>query len=249
MHAGRIEVGVDAAGAPALRAIMAGGTPVDGARENRQARGDAGDLNLVASHLDHALVAARRGRRQKLSVGRILDAFLGSEDADQFFGFVVVGRQLFVGDGPIEALAIAAVGLEIVRPHAQRDAAVMVGAAAQHARAPPHKVGTCRIGVGLARHLPTAQQRGVEIAERLLLSARRAMRRVVGPLKHLGLLGSVVPSAGFQHADLGAGQRQDVRGNAAARPGTDHHYVVCFGSCFNLRHSDYFTPSVMLRRK
>src|ERR1039458_10184168 len=62
VHAGRIEVGVDAAGAPALRAVMAGGPPVDRARENRQARRDARNLYLVASQLHQPLVAARRGR-------------------------------------------------------------------------------------------------------------------------------------------------------------------------------------------
>ena len=72
------------------------------------------------------------------------------------------------------------------------------------------------------------------------------MRRVVRPLEHVRLLGAIVPSAGLQHADLGAGQRQDVSGNAATGSGADYDYVVCFGSCLRLRHSHYFTPVVRL---
>ena len=165
MHTRRVEVGVDAAGAAALRAVMAGGAPVDGPREDRQARRDAWNTHLVASQLHDPLVAARRGRRQKLPVGGVLEAFRRAENADQFFRFVVVGRQVVVRDRPIEAAAVPAVRLEVVGTHAQGDAAVMIGAATQHARAPPHPLGTGGIGVGFARHVPAAEQSRVEIAE------------------------------------------------------------------------------------
>ena len=36
------------------------------------------------------------------------------KDADQLLGLVVIGRQIVVGNGPVEALAVAAVRLEIV---------------------------------------------------------------------------------------------------------------------------------------
>ena len=44
MDAGRIEVGVDAAGAAALRAIVTSGAAVDGLSKDGEARRDAGDL-------------------------------------------------------------------------------------------------------------------------------------------------------------------------------------------------------------
>ena len=50
----------------------------------------------VARALDDPLVAARRGRRQELAVGRVLQALVGAEDADQFLGLVVVRRQVVV---------------------------------------------------------------------------------------------------------------------------------------------------------
>jgi hypothetical protein len=33
-----------------------------------------------------------------------------------------------------------------------------------------------------------------------------------------------------------------VRGDAAAGSGADYDHIVCFGSCLDLRHADYFTP-------
>ena len=235
VHAGRGEVGVDRAGAAALGAIVAGGAAVERLGQNREARRDAGNLELVADPLDDALVGARRGRGLEASVGRIFQAFLRAEDADQFLGLVVVGRKVVVGDGPVEALAVAAVGLEIVGAHAQRDAAVVIGAAAQHARAVPHELAAGRGGVGLAGDLPAADQGGVVVAEGLLLGAGGAMRSVVVPLEHVALLGGVVIAAGFQHADLGAGQREHVGGDAAAGSGANDDHVVRFRTGFDLR--------------
>src|SRR5262249_41372587 len=122
VHAGRRKVGIHSTGAPALGAIVAGGPAVVGPGQNRQARGDAGNLQFVGDFLDDLLVRARRGRRQELSVGRVFQTLVAAEYTDQFLRLVVVGREIFVGDGPIEALAVAAVGLEVVRAHAERDA-------------------------------------------------------------------------------------------------------------------------------
>ena len=153
-----------------------------------------------------------------------------AEDADEFFGFVVVGREVIIGDGPIEALAVAAVGLEVIGTHAEGDAAIVIGAASQHAAAPPAEVTAGRGGVGLTFDCPTSGQSGVEIAEGLLFAGSAAMRGLIGPLKHLGLLGAIKPAAGFEHADLGSSERENVRGDAAAGSRANDHYVVCFVS-------------------
>ncbi len=81
--------------------------------------GMQGIFNSSDAALIILLVAARRGRRLKLAVRRVLDSFLRSKDADQFFGFVVIRREIFITDGPIETLAVATVRLEVVRAHPQ----------------------------------------------------------------------------------------------------------------------------------
>src|SRR6185312_4406570 len=48
--------------ATAVAAVVAGGPAVVGLREDRQARGDAGDVELVARPLHQALVGTRSGR-------------------------------------------------------------------------------------------------------------------------------------------------------------------------------------------
>src|SRR5450756_2080014 len=156
--AGGSEVGVDRAGAPALGAIVAGGPAVERPGEDGEARGDAGNLELVGDLLDDALVSARRGRGLEAPVGGVFQAFLAAEDADQFLGLVVVGRQVVVGDGPVTAFSIAGVGLEIVGAHAEGDAAVVVGAPAQHARAIPPEFAAGASRVGFAGDLPAADQ-------------------------------------------------------------------------------------------
>ena len=194
-----------------------------------------GILSLSETFLMMCSWARGAGAGWKLAVRRILQAFLRAEDADQFLGLVVVGRQVVVGDGPVEAFAVAAVRLEIVGAHAQRDAAVVVGAAAQHARAIPHELAARRAGVGFAGDLPAAHQRGVVVTEGLLLGAGGAMRSVVVPLEHVALLGRVVVGAGFQHADFGAGEREHVRGDAAARSGAHYDDIIRFRTGFDLR--------------
>ena len=106
---GELKLAFTPQAAATLRAVVASGPPVQGLGQDRQTRRDTGNSQLVASDLDDALIAARRGRRLKLTVGRVFEALLGSEDADQFFGFVVVGREILVADGPIETFAVAAV--------------------------------------------------------------------------------------------------------------------------------------------
>jgi len=57
-----VKIGVYAAAAAALRAIMASRPAIERARENRQAGRDAGNFQLAAYALNQLLAGARRGR-------------------------------------------------------------------------------------------------------------------------------------------------------------------------------------------
>src|SRR6185436_5734148 len=92
-----------------------------------------GDAELLRALLDQQVADARLRRRQQhagRAVGRVLQALVRTVHADQHLHFVVVGREIVVTDGPVEAQAIARVWLEVVGTIAQRDAAPVVGAAA-----------------------------------------------------------------------------------------------------------------------
>ena len=208
---------------------MARRTPVQRARQDGETRRNTGNTKLLASLLDHQLVAAGLGRWQELAVGR-------PEHADQLFGLVVVRRQVVVSDRPVEPLAVAAVGFEVVRTHAQRDASPVVGAPAEHARPPPHPLVARRCRVRLAAHLPATVHGGVKIAERFVRRPGSAVRRVVVPLHHLGLFGRVVPAPGLEHKALGAGAGQHVSGHPSAGSGADDHSVINFGAWYYLWH-------------
>jgi len=60
------------------------------------------------------------------------------------------------------------------------------------------------------------------------------MRSLIRPLKHVRLLGSIEPAAGFEHADFRACLCQYVRGHSAAGARTHNHYVVRFFSVHDL---------------
>jgi len=183
---------------------------------------------LVGDSLNDALVGARRGGRLEAPVRSIFQPLLCTENADQLLRLVVVGRQVVVGNRPVEAFAVAAVRLEIVRTHAKRDAAVVIGAPAQHARPVPHELAARGARVRFARHLPAAHQRGVVVAEGLFLRAGGAMRSVVVPLEHVALFGRIVIAPGLQHADFGAGKRQHVGRDSPARSRSHNDHIAPF---------------------
>src|SRR5689334_16921311 len=99
--------------------------------------------------LDGLFVAARCGWRLKFPIRSVLEPLRRAENSDQLLGFVVVRSKIFVRDGPVEPFSVPAIGLEIVRPHAQRNAAVVIGATAQHSGAPPLPIGAGRVYIGL----------------------------------------------------------------------------------------------------
>ncbi len=104
----------------------------------------------------------------------------------------------------------------------------MIGASAEHAGAPPDPIGTRGVGVGLAGNFPAADERSIESAPFVHAVAGSAMRDLIGPGEHFGLLGAIEPLAGFEQADLGAGVGEDLRGDTAAGPGAHYDDVVGF---------------------
>src|SRR5262249_31683185 len=129
----------------------------------------------------------RLGRREKDSVRSAGNVFFGAEDADIGFGFVVVGREIFVRDGPIVAEAVACVGLEIDWREAEGYAAPVVGAATDNARAEPFELRTGSGSVRLALDLPgtVGCEKFAEVSTRLPADAGAAMRKLVRPREHL----------------------------------------------------------------
>ncbi len=101
----------------------------------------------------------------------------------------------------------------------------MVGAAAEHAGAPPDELAARRGGVGLALDLPAADAR-VPLAERPFGRRGAAPRGLVRPLEHGRVLRVVPHAAGLEHDDVRAGLGQDLRGHAAAGAGADDAHVV-----------------------
>src|SRR5207247_3496497 len=104
---------------------------------------------------------------KEYSVLFFIDVFDGAENADQPVDLFVVRLEVVVADRPVVAEAIEALAFEIVGSEAQRDAAPVVRAAAEHARAEPLKVLAGRGGVGLPLERPPAERCG-EPAERPL---------------------------------------------------------------------------------
>ena len=181
----------------------------------------------------HQVIADQgRGRRQQTArrgIWRVLESFGGAVHADEPLDFVVVRRHVLVGDGPVDPQAVAAVRLEIVGPVAQRDAAPVVGAAAEHARAPPGEAAV-RIVRGLhvrfAGDRPAAIDRGVVESERLFRRRGAAQRRLIRRLKHRGFLFGHVVAPRFQHEHLDAFHAQGIGGLSARGARADDDDVV-----------------------
>ena len=217
-------------------------------RKHGAMRRDDGNSELLRVLADQQLAGARLRRRQQHAgrgVRRVLHAVVVAVHADQHFDFVVVRRNVFVVDRPVDPEPVARVRLEIVRTVAQRDAAPVVGAAAEHARAPPPEALVLvfrGVRIRLARDLPAALDGGIVEAEFLVGRRRAAQRRLVGRVEHRRLgLGHVV-AARFEHQDLRAVHRERVGRLAARCAGADDDHVVLLlqGIGFEHRHDGYF---------
>src|SRR5207247_7014509 len=82
-HIRRGEIRVRLATAIALPAVVTRRTFIEWAREDRQTRRNAGDVQPARGLLHQQLVAAWLWGRQKQTVGRVGDVFLGAEHPPQ----------------------------------------------------------------------------------------------------------------------------------------------------------------------
>src|SRR5206468_5548584 len=130
--------------------------------------------------------AARTRRWKKDAVGFVWKIFNRAENADQPIELVVVRLQIVVTDRPVVAEPIDAAAPEIVGAESERNAAPVVGPAAEHPRTEPVERGARRLSVRLAFELPAANA-AVELAKRLLGRGRAAPGGVVRPGRHLRL--------------------------------------------------------------
>ena len=137
-------------------------------------------LSLSQAFLTISSVQRGLGGGRKTPSGALETFSLRAEDADVGFHFVVIRREIFVGDGPIVAEAIARAGLEIDGSEAQSDAAPVIGAAADDARTKPLEICAGSGGVRFAVDFPGAvgRQEFAEIFRGLAANADAAMRQV-----------------------------------------------------------------------
>src|SRR5215472_14528523 len=86
----------------AVAAVMARGTVIVSAREQRFSYGDDRNPHGRDGALQNGLAAAERQRRQiMLSGGKDLQSVVVAADADHLLDAVVIRRDVVVGDGPI----------------------------------------------------------------------------------------------------------------------------------------------------
>src|SRR5688572_129144 len=129
------------------------------------------------------------------------DAFAAAVDPDELVHFVEIRRHVIVRDRPVVADAVQGLATEIVRAEAERDSPPMVGAAAEHARAPPEEARPGRRRVRLAVYLPAAVAR-VELPEGTYPRGRAAPRGGVVGDEHRRVLGRVPGTARLEHEDV-----------------------------------------------
>src|SRR5690606_7286207 len=117
-------------GSPVTRRAL-----VDLLRENGAARRHDRDAERVSARLQEGFPDAEFWRRMEHAwprVRMVLKPEIGAIDADDLLRPVIPGRDVIVGDRPVDAEAVARVGLEVVRPHAEGVARPVIGAPAQH---------------------------------------------------------------------------------------------------------------------
>src|SRR5436309_3467130 len=69
---------------------------------------------LIDGFFQHYLAAGQAHRRQKLAIGKLRQFLIGAAYANELFDLIVVGRKLFVTDGPVVAVAIVARRFEVI---------------------------------------------------------------------------------------------------------------------------------------
>src|SRR3990170_1553886 len=89
------------AGAPALAAVMTRRPAVERLRQDREADGNATDVQALRGLLDQQLVAARLRWRLEDAVRIVGQPLIRSEEADVAVDAVVVRLEIVVGDRPV----------------------------------------------------------------------------------------------------------------------------------------------------
>ena len=104
----------------------------------------------------------------KNAVGGAADPFPGAGHSDEGLSLVVIGSEVFVGDGPVGPQTVAVVRVEVVVGEAQRDSAVVVGPPSHDTGPEPEEVAALGDSVGLPLQRPsTLDCAGVEMTEGL----------------------------------------------------------------------------------
>ena len=232
------------AAASALPAVVARGAAVARHGRDRPTVGDRLDPQLRAGPLDEDVVRAERRRRVEDAVRRAADSLRRAGDADEALGLVVVRRHVGVGDRPVEPEAVSGLRLEVVIRHPQRDAAIVVRASAEHARAEPREIAPRCDRVGLPVELSAAERRAVRepgrpTRVRLPLRSGAAMRHLVGPHVFLEVRGTDHRTR-FQQEDGNPEIGQHLRDSPATGAGADHDHVVDGRARCDLCHSHVF---------
>src|SRR5689334_25283637 len=127
---------------------MAGGAPVNGPREHGHARGNAREAQFLSRPLDEDFVHARRHWWKKIAVRGRAQALARAGNPDKALGPVVPRGHLLVSDRPGRAQAVFR--LKVVVRKTEGNAPVVIGPAAQDARAEPAEVLARGHRVGLA---------------------------------------------------------------------------------------------------
>src|SRR5690242_16277957 len=120
------------------------------ARENGAADGDDIDADIASGALHDVLAATQRRRRKKIAAaGKRFLIIIAAADADQLIDLIVVGRDVFVADGPWNLPAVALGSGEIEIAVAQGYTAPDVGFTAASPDAGESEVLAERSDVGL----------------------------------------------------------------------------------------------------
>ena len=231
------------ASTPALPAVVAGRTPVQRTREDRQPLRNARDLEPVGRGLDEQLVAARARRRLKDAIGLVGQVLDRAEDPDELIDLVVIRLEVVVADWPVVAEPVDAPAAEIVRAESQRDPPPVIRAPAEHARAEPVEPLANHGRIRLALQRPSAPP-GVELAKLALGDGQSSPRRLVGPRAHLRVARGVEHHTRLEHHDVGSGLGEDLGDHSAAGTRADDADVVEGAIALNLHGSAIVAPTL-----
>src|SRR5215467_3779772 len=149
-NAWTVEVRSGVAPALTLVAVMASrAAVVDGGEVSDAVRCYSPTEFLAKDFAGESPAARKIHRREKIPVGHLRQTFAGAAYADEELDLLVVRREVFVADGPILLVPVAAGSFELVIAVAIALARPAEGFAADLAAANPHKGFVNRKSVGI----------------------------------------------------------------------------------------------------